>query len=132
MEKSYLDSDAFGPADKEYTESKARKVCIASLILRYVVPPLALIFSVIPFLISAMRTMNQAESEPVPFPVFQILLMYISYFSSWVLMIRVRLRRKEYRFGNILKWLYIGDTALVILYLIINLIVYFIKAGVLS
>ena len=132
MEKSYLDSDAFGPADKEYTESKARKVCIASLILRYVVPPAMLMASVIPFVMNAMRTMNQENSDPVSFPFFQIFLMYASYILSWVFMIRVRLRRKEYKFGNVLKWLYIGDTALVILYLIINLTVYFIKAGVLS
>ena len=132
MEKSYLDSDAFGPADKEYTESKARNVYIASLLLRYVVPPLALIFSVIPFLISAMRTINQGDSsEPVSFPVLQVFVMYLSYFLSWFFMIRVRLRRKEYRFGKVLMWLYIGDTVLVFLVLFIDIIIYLIKAGLL-
>ena len=57
--------------------------------------------------------------------------MYLSYFLSWFFMIRVRLRRKEYRFGKVLMWLYIGDTVLVFLVLFIDIIIYLIKAGLL-
>ncbi len=97
MEKNYLDNDAYGKADSEYTDSKAKKVCIASLVLRYAVPSI---------------------------------LIFVSYILSWVFMIKVRLRRREYKFGKVLMWLYIAETLLVIFVMTLQLILCFYKAGI--
>lgn len=108
MEKSYLDSNDYGVKDDGYTESQAKKACITSLILRYAVPVvLILVFGISVYI----NAMSQDEMSPVFLP---FILMFVSYIFSWILMIKVRRRRRDYNFGRILMWLYIGDTALAI------------------
>lgn len=126
MEKSYLDNDVYGGADREYTDSKARKVCIISLILRYAVPVVMCVSFGLIILLSADSTNGLATSGILLAP---SMLIFVSYIMSWVLMIKVRLRRREFRFGKILMWLYIADTLLVIFGMILQLVLYFIKAG---
>ncbi|MBR5938402.1 MAG: hypothetical protein IKZ90_09105 [Clostridiales bacterium] len=126
MEKSYFDSDAYGMDDSEYTESKARKVCIASLVLRYAVP-VAIFFLTYGFIMFKFRFQTSISANVVTFPT---ILMFVSYILSWVLMAKVRSHRREYRFGKIIKWLYIADTLLVIFGLILQMILYTNKAGI--
>jgi len=126
MEKSYLDNDMYGGSDREYTDSKARKVCITSLILRYAVPVVMCVSFGLIILLSADSTNGLATSGILFVP---SMLVFVSYIMSWVFMIKVRLRRKDFRFGKILMWLYIADTLLVIFGMILQLVLYFIKAG---
>jgi hypothetical protein len=114
MEKSYLDSNDYGIEDGGYTDSQAKKTCIISLVLRYAVPVvLILVFGISVYI----NAMSQDEMSPVFLP---FILMFVSYVFSWVLMGKVRRRRRDYNFGRILMWLYIGDTALAIPLMIIQ------------
>ena len=130
MEKSYLDNDAYGKADSEYTDSKAQKACITSLILRYAVP-LTAFFILYGFFWSKLSS-DASIDVFVLTGIMNVLLIltFVSYISSWVLMIKVRLRRREYRFGKVLMWLYIAEVLLVISGMTLQLILYLSKAGI--
>ena len=62
MEKSYLDNDDYGIADSEYSESKAKKVCIASLVFRYAVP-LVVFFAATMIVLSRLSSDTSIMSE---------------------------------------------------------------------
>ena len=131
MEKTYLDNDAYGKADSEYTDSKAKKVCIASLILRYAVPVTVYfaLYRIILYMLSSNSSSIQDFMSSGLIGVPSILI-FVSYILSWVFMIKVRLRRREYKFGKVLMWLYIAETLLVIFVMTLQLILYFYKAGI--
>jgi len=111
MEKSYLDDNDYGIEDGGYTDSQAKKTCIISLLLRYAAPVILMLLFGLSVVIRAMNQddVNSAGPNFLPF-----ILMFVSYVLSWVLMGKVRHSRRDYNFGKILMWLYIGDTALLI------------------
>lgn len=127
MEKSYLDSNDYGIKDDGYTESQAKKACIISLVLRYAYP----VVICIAFGLSVVFSSKDTEGMQSIVTLFELplILIFVTYVISWVLMIKVRLRRSDYRFGKILMLLYIGDTVLGILVFIIQLTIYFAKSG---
>ena len=131
MEKTYLDNDAYGKADSEYTDSKAKKVCIASLILRYAVP-LTVYFALYQIILYLLRSNSSSIQDFMSSGLIGVpsILIFVSYILSWVFMIKVRLRRREYKFGKVLMWLYIAETLLVIFVMTLQLILYFYKAGI--
>lgn len=129
MEKSYLDNDDYGIADSEYSESKAKKVCIASLVFRYALP-LVVFFAATMIVLSRLSSDTSiTETTAIGLVPVAVIMMFVSYIISWILMAKVRLRRREYRFGKLLMWLYIADTVLVIFCMILQLILYFVKSG---
>ncbi|MBR2548968.1 MAG: hypothetical protein IKE92_02985 [Clostridiales bacterium] len=131
MEKSYLDNDDYGITDSEYSESKAKKVCIASLVFRYAVP-LVVFFATTMIVLSRLNSDTSiTDTTAIGLVPVAVIMMFVSYIISWILMAKVRLRRREYRFGKLLMWLYIADTVLAIFGMILQLILYFVKSGLL-
>ena len=117
MESSYLDSNDYGIKEytvKEtgYTDDKAKKVCIISLALRYLVPVVIYLFEriVLGFIFETIE-----DVTPITRLVsLAVMLMVAAYVFSWILMGKVRRRRRDYYFGRVLMLIYIGDTSLII------------------
>ena len=117
MESSYLDSNDYGIKEytvKEtgYTDDKAKKVCIISLVLRYLVPVVIYLFERI--VLGFIFEITENVSSLSMLVELGVMLMIAAYVFSWILMGKVRRRRRDYTFGRILMWLYIGDTSLII------------------
>ena len=117
MESSYLDSNDYGIKEytvKEtgYTDDKAKKVCIISLVLRYLAPVVLFLFC--KFVLGFIFEITEDVSSISNLVDLAVMLMVAAYVFSWILMGKVRRRRRDYYFGRVLMLIYIGDTSLII------------------
>ena len=121
MDDSYIDNSAYSSEYEEFTAEKARRYCIISLLLRYGIPAVRLIIYVsIQFL--SVKASRSVMSDSVVFTAFGTIIQFVGYLISWVLMVNVRRQKSDYTFGNVLKWMYIADTVLLVLIVIITFI----------
>ena len=101
VEQNDFNEDILTPEE----ESKANKLCIASLFCMFGVP---IILSSIVQLEMRIMSVGDSYSEFVP-RVF-LTIEEISFLAAWFLMITVRVKYKSNKFGKILMWFYIAMT----------------------
>ena len=108
--------DNYDYENNGYTTERAKKNCILSLILRYGVPVMHVV-SVYAFMI-----IEGLFSSYIPdasmFATVSFAAQLICYVISWHLMCDVRKNRRDYGFGKVLKYIYIIDTILLVIFCI--------------
>ena len=114
MAVAIIENDAY--ERKEYTTERARKNCILSLILRYGVPVMHVV-SVYAFMLIA-GLFSSYMFDTSMFATVSFAAQLICYVISWYLMCDVRKNRRDYEFGKVLKYLYIIDTTLLVIFCI--------------
>ena len=115
MERSYLDSEQFSDAGKTLTPDQARFHCILSLLLRYAAPVVFLLFIQLPI------NVHSYGEDTLFFTTLPTIFVIAAYIFSWGLMISVRRHNKDYKFGEVLMFLYIFDTIAAILFVFISI-----------
>jgi hypothetical protein len=115
MDDSCIDNSVYSSEYEGFSVEKARLYCAISLLLRYAIPVVRLIIYFSMMYLS-IRASGSMMSDPTVFTSLGNLVQFVGYVISWFLMASVRRYKSDYLFGKVLKWMYIADTVLLVLF----------------